>query len=42
MLKNSGRITTRDLIFWSFQITSGMNHLASKKVLLRIFELEYY
>jgi len=26
------RINTRDLICWSFQIASGMNHLAKKKV----------
>jgi len=28
------RIRTRDLICWSFQIASGMNHLAKKKVYL--------
>ena len=26
------RINIRDLICWSFQIASGMNHLAKKKV----------
>jgi len=31
LLENS-RITTRDLICWSFQIARGMNHLANKKV----------
>ena len=29
---NGGAITTRDLIFWSFQIATGMSHLANKKV----------
>ncbi len=31
-LKNGGGITTLDLIYWSLQIASGMNHLANKKV----------
>ncbi len=26
------RIGIQDLIYWSFQITRGMNHLANKKV----------
>jgi len=26
------KIRTRDLVCWSFQIASGMNHLAKKKV----------
>jgi len=29
-------IRTRDLICWSFQIASGMNHLATKKAFIDI------
>jgi len=32
MIKLGIRIRTQDLIYWSFQITSGMNHLSNKKV----------
>ncbi len=28
----TSKIGIQDLIYWSFQVTSGMNHLASKKV----------
>lgn len=36
----SGRkIRTRDLVFWSFQIASGMDHLANKKVIKRRLEM---
>jgi len=35
-------IRTRDLICWSFQIASGMNHLANKKAFLNIPYYYYY